>query len=154
MTNEIVGCQTFFGDCSTIAEPAVAGYYEKAIGVVSATAEMASDLLRTVDEHLAPLLTVLAEWERWRPQIQALIDNLVWLLDGWDVALDFAARNLVDVLDQETIMNKLVALFPSASAPRLGSGLCSLEAIASDCIANETANRALSKGNYSMVGPT
>ena len=123
MTNEIVGCQAFFGDCSTIAEPAVAGYYEKAFCVVSATAEMASDLLGTVDEHLAPLLTVLAEWERWRPQIQALIDNLVWLLDGWDVALDFAARNLVDVLDQETMMNKLVALFPSASAPRLGSGL-------------------------------
>lgn len=115
ITNEVVGCQMFFGDCLAVTEPTVAEYYESAVGVVSATVAMASELLRTVDEQLTPLLTVLAEWERRRPQIKSLIDDLVWLLDGWDVALDFAARNLVDVLDQETVVQRLVTLFPSAA---------------------------------------
>ena len=123
ITNEVVSCRAFFDDCLTVAEPAVAGYYERAVGVASATVAMASELLGAVDDHLTPLLTVLAEWDRSRRQIQSLIDDLVWLLDGWDVALDFAARNLVDVLDRHATVHKLVTLFPSAPARGLSAGL-------------------------------
>lgn len=122
-TNELESCHAFFANCSTVAEPAIATCYESTAGVISATLAMASELLGAVDKHLTPLLTILAQWDRGRPQIQSLIDDLVWLLDGWDVALDFAARNLVDVLDRHAVVHKLVALVPSASAPGLQPGL-------------------------------
>jgi hypothetical protein len=53
-------------------------------------------------------------------KLEELISELTWLLDGWDVVLQFSAENVFSLLDDVSTVSRLAALMPiHASRPSL-----------------------------------
>lgn len=72
----------------------------------------ASVLLNHIDKVFDQLKTFTHNWSWNIMKLTALVEELRWLLDGWDIMLDFAAANLFSLISDIAIVRKLAALTP------------------------------------------
>ncbi len=122
-TKEMEALHAFFDGHATGADDTITDLCGKTAATVGRTLGRAKRLLEDIDEQVFDVTTSLAQWQPRRMLIRKGIEELTWLLDGWEIAASFAASHLIQMLDNVAIVAKLAALIPSDYARRVPNTL-------------------------------
>lgn len=110
MRREITALRDFASETAGSSE--IATLYCEIADCTVGTVVGADALLRDIDTLVENPACLFREWGISISRIRSIVDELIWLFDGWDVVIDFAAGNLFSLMDDTLAVRRLLALMP------------------------------------------
>ena len=107
---EITALHDFANEALNSSE--ISTHYCRIANCARGTVLCADALLSGIDKLVENPARLFREWDISIAQIRSIVDELIWLFDGWDVVINFAADNLFSLMGDTLTIRRLVALMP------------------------------------------
>jgi len=100
------------------APPEARAHYERAAAAAESTILRTDGVIGRIDRELGDVRLLLTDWPTRRVTLKHDLDQLYWLLDGWEPTIEHYTQKLTDwlTLSQERTLTILSTLMPPAAA--------------------------------------
>jgi hypothetical protein len=118
LLTQLSGFSRHLRDRIDSAPPEARAHYERASAAAEATILRTDAVLDRIDHELGDMRLLLTAWPVRRVVLRRELDQLYWLLDGWEPTIEHYTKKLTDwlTLSQDRTLAILSTLMPPAAA--------------------------------------